>query len=165
MNKALKTLHLIGLAVFLGSIPGHILLGRMVEGIADPGQVAQLLQAKYLATAALTIPGLVVAVVSGAVLLARRRELLRSGWMRTKLGLVALVVVNSLVFLLPLASEIATTGNEALGGAVVASRLAALDRQEDILGAANLLMILAIVAVSVTRPRRRLPTGSKGVVA
>lgn len=165
MNKVLKIFHLIGLAVFLGSIPGHILLGRMVEAITDPGQVAQLLQAKHLATAALTIPGLAVAVVSGAALLARRRELLRSGWMRAKLGLVAVVVVNSLFFLLPLASEIAATGNDALSGAVVASRLAALDSREDILGAVNLLMILAIIAVSVTRPRRRLVAGSNGAVA
>jgi uncharacterized membrane protein len=156
MNKALKILHLIGLALFLGSIPGHILLGQLAAGAVDPGQLAQLLRAKYLATAALTLPGLTIMVISGAVLLARRRELLRSGWMRAKLASVALVVVNSVFVMLPVAAEITKAGEAALGGAVVADQLAALDAREDLFGAINLLMILAIISLSVVRPRRRL---------
>jgi hypothetical protein len=79
MNKALKTLHRLGLAVFLGSIPGHILLGRLAAATTDLDHAALLLHAKHLSTLALTLPGMAVAVASGALLLARRPELLRSG--------------------------------------------------------------------------------------
>ena len=154
MHRALKPLHLVGLAVFLGSIPGHILLGRLADGAGEPGQVTLLLQAKHLATAALTLPGLAVVVISGAVMLARIQPLLRNGWMRARLGLVALIVVNSAFLLLPPGAGIAWLADAATRGDTVPGQLAALDRRETILGAVNLLMILAVVALSVVHPRR-----------
>ena len=155
MTKALKTLHLLGLAVFLGSIPGHILLGQMAAGAGDLDKAALLLAAKHTSTLALTLPGLALSVVTGALPLARRRELLRSGWMRAKLGLVTLLVANGVLLLSPVGAEMAHLGEAAAASGALPPQLASLAAREGMLGAANLLMILAIVSLAVARPRRR----------
>jgi hypothetical protein len=67
MYKIAKALHLVGLAMFLGSILGHISVG-FVPGAKDRAE-AMLFgrQAIEIATWSLTVPGLALLVVTGLV--------------------------------------------------------------------------------------------------
>jgi hypothetical protein len=151
MIPTLKLLHLLALVLFLGSIPGHVLLGRLATGATAPGEAALLLGAKHLSALALTLPGLALTVASGALLLAIRRELLGRAWMRMKLGLVALVAANGVLLLTPTGESLARLAEAAAGGALPAEA-GALAAREGMLGAANLAMVLAILALAVARP-------------
>ena len=65
MYKVAKALHLLGLAMFLGSILGHVSIG-FVPGAKDQAQ-AMLFgrQAIEIATWSLTVPGLALLVATG----------------------------------------------------------------------------------------------------
>jgi hypothetical protein len=155
MRKALKFLHLLGFAVFLGSIPGHIVLGRLAGSASSLDGFAILQQAKHTSILALTLPGLTLIAASGLGLLLTRRELLRDRWMRLKLGLALLVVLNGVLVLSPIGAEIARLASEAAASGVIPPALSPLEARESSLGAANVLISLAIVALAVARPRLR----------
>ena len=154
MVRLAKTCHLIGLTLFLGSILGHIVAGA--AGGA-PGTASFLYAREHiaLATQFLTLPGLALAVVSGVVLAAiSRLSPLRQRWLAAKIGLTLAILVNSALFVAP-------AGVRALAGAVALSKgdsgamadiLAAL-RVEQIAGAVNIFLILAIVLLGVFKPR------------
>jgi hypothetical protein len=153
MVRLAKTCHLIGLTLFLGSILGHIVAGA--AGGA-PGAAGFLYAREHiaLATQFLTLPGLALAVVSGVVLAAiSRLSPLRQRWLAAKIGLTLAILVNSALFVAP-------AGARALAGAVALSKgesgamadiLAAL-RVEQIAGAVNIFLILAIVLLGVFKP-------------
>ncbi len=155
MRQTLLIVHLLGLAAFLGSVFSHIVLGSVVDPALDPTAYATLQHGKHVTTELLTVPGLIVCGVSGALLLLSRRALAGAVWIRIKLGLFALIALNAGVVLVPLGGTIAA---EAAGGASV-SLLAELATRESSFGAANLLMVLVILALSVTRPARPAATG------
>lgn len=153
MTKPLKILHLLGLALFLGSIPGHIVLGEIAGSGAGLAGFSSLLQAKHVMVLALTLPGLLLMLLTGAGLLLTSRGLWRTRWMRVKLGLVVLVALNALLVLTPLGAQIAALAGEAAASGVVPPALAGLALRESLFGALNLVMILTIVALAVTKPR------------
>jgi hypothetical protein len=154
MARLLKACHLLGLTLFLGSILGHIVAGAAGGAPGAPG----FLYAREhisLATQFLTLPGLALAVVSGVVMaVASRLSPLRLRWLAAKIGLTVAILINSALFVAP-------AGARALAGAVALSKgessamaeiLAAL-RVEQIAGAVNILLILAIVLLGVFKPR------------
>jgi hypothetical protein len=154
MVRLAKTCHLIGLALFLGSILGHIVAGA--AGGA-PGTASFLYAREHiaLATQFLTLPGLAIAVVSGGALAAMSRlSPLRQHWLAAKIGLTIVILVNSALFVAP-------AGARALAGAVALSKgesgamadILAASRVEQIAGAVNIILILAIVLLGVFKPR------------
>ena len=154
MYRLLKTLHLIGLALFLGSVLGHVVAG--VAGGA-PGTASFLYAREQiaLATQFLTLPGLALAVVSGVGLAAfSRMSPLRLRWLAAKIALTFAIMANSALVLAP-------AGARALAGAVALSHgdagatadvLGGL-RAEHVAGAANIFLILAVVLLGVFKPR------------
>src|SRR5579863_1754047 len=101
MSRILKTCHLIGLTLFLGSILGHIVAG--VAGGA-PGTPSFLYAREHiaLATQFLTLPGLALSVVSGiALAVVSRASPLRHPWLAAKIVLTLVILANSALFLAP----------------------------------------------------------------
>ena len=147
MISLLKIVHLLGLALFLGSIAGHIHLG---QGVA-PGDVAYAWAqaAKYDSTTALTIPGLMLTVASGAALVVARRDVRRRRWLWAKVALSVLVGLNGALILAPIGRRLAEAAAFSASGPVLDS----LSRLESLFGAANLLMTLIVIALAVVRPR------------
>lgn len=146
MDKFLKIAHLFGLALFLGSIPGHIMLGRLVEPAADAQGFALMMQAKYVSILALTLPGLVLTLLTGIPLMFRRGmtpNKLR--WMAAKLALVTLIALNGAFVLTPLARDMATAAHGAVTAGGLPDSFADLARKEAASGAVNLAMILAVI--------------------
>ncbi len=147
MIPLIKSLHFLGMALFLGSIAGHIHLG---QGVA-PGEAAYgwAQAAKYDSTLLLTIPGLMLTAASGVALAVARRGGPPRRWLRVKVVLTALVGLNGALVLAPLGRRLAE-------GAVLGASgpmLEGLSRLESLFGAANLLMTLAVIALAVFRPR------------
>jgi hypothetical protein len=103
MYHFLKSLHLLGLTLFLGSIFSHIVAGAV--GGADFLAARAEIDA---ATRALTLPGLGIAILSGvglALLSPARRA-----WMGVPAALAAAIALLAVVAIVP-------AGRVALGGA------------------------------------------------
>ena len=126
MERILKVAHLVALALFLGSIPGHIVLGRLADPAADAEGFALLMHAT---------PDKV-------------------RWMAAKLALVALITVNGAFILTPLARDISGSAKAAVAAGTLPAGFADLTRRESAFGAANLAMVLAVIALAVARPGR-----------
>ncbi|WP_146214632.1 hypothetical protein [Azospirillum thermophilum] len=141
MRSCLRCLHFLGLAAFLGSILGHVLTGALVE----PGSAAfaWAQETKHATTRWLTVPGLLLTLLTGIALAVRTPQLLRSRWLRIKMGLALLVTLNATLILLPLGARLAAGTEEA----------EPLLTGEAVFGACNLLMIALVIVLAVARPR------------
>ena len=156
MNQFLKIGHLVGLAVFVGSIPAHIVLGHLVDPATDLLGFATLMQAKYMTILVLTAPGLVLALLTGTALMLRRGMTPnRFRWMAVKLVLVGLITLNGTLFLTPLARDISAVARAAVSAGALPTEYADLARREAAFGAANLAMILAVIGLVVSKPALR----------
>ena len=154
MYKIVKGIHLIALTLFLGSIFGHIVAG--ISGGA-PGTEGFLFAREQiaLATRFLTLPGLVLAVVSGIALVRLSRlSPARAHWIVPHAGLTILVIVIAATFVVP-------AGARLLAGALTllnhepgttAAALVADKHIEDIAGTINVLLTLVIVSLGVGKP-------------
>jgi hypothetical protein len=152
----LKIAHLFGLAVFLGSLPVHILLGHLVDPAADLQGLALLMHVKSMNVLVLTLPGLVLTLLAGiAVMLRRGMTPNKLRWMAAKLALVALITLNGAFVLTPLARDIAVAAQGALTTGGLPAGFADLSRKEGTFGAANLAMIIAVIGLAVLKPSFR----------
>lgn len=156
MRSTLRFLHFLGLALFIGSLPGHIVLGRVVPGGDIPAQGVLFARTVIkMMTLFVTMPGLGLAVLAGLGLwtLAPRP---RAGWMKAHLLIGLLVLANGAVVLTPQVLSLAGQAQ-----ALVDDRFDALVWQraktaEDVAGTINLLAALASMAIACARPRRRV---------
>jgi Predicted integral membrane protein (DUF2269) len=158
MYRILKVCHLIGLTLFLGSILGH-LAASVAAG--EPGSAGFLYAREQMAfaTRVLTLPGLFLAVASGIALAkVSRQSPLRVRWLEAKVALTVAIAINSIVFVAPAGARVlAETVALSRGEPVVALAQIVADRNaETIAGAANIVMILAIVLLGVIKPRLAL---------
>ena len=154
MSHVLRIVHLIAVCVFVGSIPAHIVLGAAIDPAADPAAFAAFHQAKLLLTVSLTGAGIAAAVASGVLLALARRQLFRRGWLWAKIGLVTVVALNGGVVLTPLAAEMAAL---AAGPGPLAAEFADLAAREAVAGSVNQVLLLAVVALAVIKPKRARP--------
>jgi hypothetical protein len=151
MTRFLKLLHLLGLALFLGSIFCHVVAS--VLGGAPGGSDAFIAARRQilLASQVVTMPGLGLAVASGVVMLilAQRRQTWM--WIHGALGLVVLVVALTVV--MPTVSAILDGALAVAEGSGDAAAVTARYQVESVTGGLNVLISLAIIALAVWRPR------------
>ncbi len=153
MHKTVKALHLVGLAMFLGSILGHVTVG-FLPGARDPGE-AMLFgrQAIEIATWSLTIPGLALLAVTGVALSLRRDlGLGRRRWLSVHQGIGLLIVANAAIVLVPGGAELLDLASALAGGDGSADAFAALAARERTFGAVNLTLALVTVFVAILKP-------------
>lgn len=148
MRPVLLGIHLLALAAVVGSVFLHILIGLLAEPAA--GSFPALMALKDTTTRAFILPGMVLLGASGMVL-ARRLPRPWPLWLKAKLALVPVIALNGLFVLLPLGAEIAAAAAQGLP-------TEALRVREDIAGTINLVLILAVIALSVARPQRHPAT-------
>lgn len=156
MYRFLKTAHLLGLAMFLGSVLGHIVAG--IEA-GQPGAASFLFarQDVSLATRVLTMPGLLLTIASGfGMMTAARLSPRRQPWLGLHAGLGLLVLILAVCFLVP-------TGRTILRGAAslletpdhaVVAQVLIMKQIESVAGAVNLVLTLLIISLGVWKPRR-----------
>ncbi len=109
MYRALKIAHLLGLALFLGSVFSHVVAAALGGAPGSP----EFLPARAeiaAATRALTLPGLGLAVLSGVGMALVAPGLRRQRWLWLHAALAGLVVASSVALVAP-------AGRQALAGA------------------------------------------------
>ncbi|MFN3625602.1 MAG: DUF2269 family protein [Hyphomicrobium sp.] len=148
-----KALHFVGLAMFFGSILGHIAIG-FVPGARDQAQ-AMLFgrQAIEIATWSLTVPGLALLTVTG-LFMTIRGELGfgRRRWLTTHQIIGVLILVNAALILVPIGGDLADAASKILQGSGSIEAFAALAGREQLFGAANVALTIAAIFVAVLKP-------------
>ncbi len=148
-----KALHFVGLAMFLGSILGHVTIG-FVPGAKN--QVQAMLfgrQAIEIATWSLTIPGLVLLAVTGLFMTFRGGlGFGRQRWLTVHQIIGALILLNATLVLVPVGDDLLDVVSKIARGAPSIEDFVALARRERMFGATNVVLALATIFVAVLKP-------------
>ncbi len=145
MYRFAKTLHILGLALFLGSIFAHIVAGQL--GGAPGAKDFAFARAEIAAaTRLLTMPGLMLAIVSG-LWMAFQSKLApwRHPWIFAHAGLALAVLTIAVTLVIP-------AGKTTLAGGSLDEIGAALT-VEHVAGGVNVLLTLTLVAIGVFKPK------------
>ena len=136
--KLLKTIHLLALAAFLGSILGYIVSGEVAAGLPPPA-LAVSRQLVLAGTDYLTLPALLLLILSGVALAGwQRRHAWR--WLAMKLAGAGLLALLALWWIRP-----AIVWSLAALHAGTVPALEQAMQQEAVAGAANLLLTLLLI--------------------
>lgn len=165
--RFVKALHLLGMAMFLGSILGHITAGFLPGVHEDAATALVARQTIDVATTYLTLPGLALLVLTGMVLAAKGSlSIPRTRWLVLHALFALLILLNAVFVLYPLGQELLGAASQVVTGALPLERLAPLESKEAAFGAINLLLSLAALFVAVFRPRlgaaQRWHDGARG---
>jgi hypothetical protein len=153
MYKIAKALHLLGLAMFLGSILGHISVG-FVPGAKDKAE-AMLFgrQAIEIATWSLTVPGLALLVVTGLVMTIRGGlGFGRWRWLTVHQTIAVLILLNATLILVAIGGDLLDSASEIVRGSGSMEAFRALTGRERMFGPINLVLALVTIFVAVLRP-------------
>jgi len=148
MYKVAKALHFLGLAMFLGSILGHISIG-FVPGAKDQAQVMLFgRQAIEIATWSFTIPGLALLGVTGLFMTLRGGlGFGRRRWLTMHQIIGALILLNAVV-----GGDLVDLASKIIQGSGSIEAFVTLAGQERTFGAANLVLALATIFIAVLKP-------------
>ncbi|AZZ95136.1 hypothetical protein EUZ85_01330 [Hahella sp. KA22] len=144
MRTLLKTVHLLSIAVFFGSIAAYIFFGAVLP---ENDLHALTLNREWVAagTAWLTLPAMWLAGLSGILLSGKPK----ATWLWIKVGGFVLIALNAQLMVYPailLSLETVNGANQVFDHAML---------REAVFGAFNVLLILALVVVAVKKPFRR----------
>ncbi len=154
MHKLLKSLHLLGAIMFFGSVLGHVTTGFIPAAKTDPQTALVVRQAIDVATTYLTIPGLVLLLVTGpAIVVKGKLPILGTRWLMLHAVFGLLIAVNAAFVLLPTGQELLQAASQAATGTPSPERLHAIEGREATFGAVNVLLCLAMVFIAVVKPR------------
>jgi len=153
MYKIAKALHLLGLAMFLGSILGHVTVG-FIPGATDPSRTMLFgRQAIEVATWSLTVPGLALLVVTGLFMTIHGRlGFLKRRWLTLHQLFGVAILLNAAFVLVPLGADLLELAPEITDGTRPPERFMALARRESLFGAVNVVLALATLLVAVLKP-------------
>lgn len=152
--KILKALHLIGLAMFLGSILAHISVGLVPGMRSEPATILVGRHAIDIATSFVTLPGLLLALATGVLMTWRGRfGPFRHRWLTVHQAIGIVVLLNALLVLEPIGDRLLESAGAVQDGRVTVADFLAASRGEAIFGAANLLLTLATIFIATVRPR------------
>jgi hypothetical protein len=153
IHKIAKALHFVALAMFLGSILGHVTIG-FVPGAKDPAQ-AMLFgrQAIEIATWSLTIPGLALIAVTGLFMTSRGGlGFGRRRWLTVHQTIGTLILLNAVLILVPVGGDLLDVASKIVQGSGSTEAFAALAVRERLFGAVNLVLALVTIFVAVLKP-------------
>ncbi len=148
-----KALHLLGLAMFLGSILGHITVG-FVPGAREQAE-AMLFgrRAIEIATWSLTVPGLVLLAVTGTFMAIRGKVgVLKRRWLTVHAIAGLLIIMNAALILVPTGVSLLSLASGMAAGAGSAEAFAALRLRESTFGAINLTLALLTIFIATLKP-------------
>lgn len=154
MYRALKVLHLLGLALFLGSVLAHVSVNAIPNIASDPTTLLIGRQAIEAATRFVTLPGLVLAIVSGVGLtLVGRHGFGRRRWLTLHQAIGLLILLNALLFLAPIGREAEAAARALVAGSGAIDAVLAIAGRERVFGPINVVLTLATIVLAVFRPR------------
>jgi hypothetical protein len=154
MYKVAKALHLLGLAMFLGSILGHVSIG-FVPGAKDQAQVMLFgRQAIEIATWSLTVPGLALLVATGLFMTVRGGlGFGRWRWLTVHQIIGTMILLNAAFILVPVGGDLLDVAWKIIQGGGSIEAFASLSGRERMFGALNLVLAVVTIFVAVLKPR------------
>ena len=153
MYKIAKALHFLGLAMFLGSVLGHVSIG-FVPGARDQAD-AMLFgrQAIEIATWGLTVPGLALLVATGLFMtLYGRLGFGRRRWLTVHQTIGALILLNVVFILVPVGGDLLDVASKIIQGSGSLEAVEALAGRERMFGGLNVVLALITVFVATLKP-------------
>jgi hypothetical protein len=152
-SPILVLIHLVGLTMFVGSILGNVVLSLGAPATGDPGTVVFAWRAIASANTFLTIPGLVILIGSGLLLIpAQERSPRRERWLAFKILAVIGIVITAAALIEPSEAQLRILAQSLSDPAARASFTEVTLRQQ-IYGAVNLALIVLASALVVFKPR------------
>ena len=148
-GRVLRLLHFVGLVTFLGSIFTYIAISALTRD-ASLENLAFARRIIATGTNVLTLPGMWVLAATG-LWMGYRRYGLSSRFFRIKLLLVALVVVDAHVIVVPAAHAATEIAIRSVGDGHLFPEYGPAYLRETIAGAVNVLLTLAAAVVGVWR--------------
>lgn len=153
-GKLIRAFHLIGLALFFGSILGHAIGGLAPALHASPETELLGRQMITSSTRYLTVPGLALLMITGIAMVVRRRtSLLKARWLYLHAGFALLIALNAFIVLIPAGNALLGMAEGAVSGTAPADGQAMLQGREAMFGATNVVLSLVILFLGVIKPR------------
>ena len=153
LQRTAKAFHMIGLALFLGSILGHAVMSAVPGAGSEARATLVTRQAIEVATLYLTLPGLALLVLSGLVMTFRGGfGFGRLRWLTLHQIFALVIIANATFVLLPAGNALISVAKGWVAGGTGAEYQAIAVR-ESIAGAINILLAVAAVFVAAIRPR------------
>ncbi len=154
MFEFYRFMHIVGVAMFFGSVLAHVAAGLIPGGADNPTIILAARQAITLANWYVTIPGLVLAIVSGALMVAnsayqKHRRLVMH------IAAAALIAVIAALVLIPASLDLQTAAQAVGAGAMTPEAFGSAATREHVFGPINIGLTLAAIALGTALPRLR----------
>ena len=154
MFEFYRFMHIVGIAMFFGSVLAHVTAG-LIPGVADnPEVMLAARQAITLANWYVTIPGLILAIVSGALMVAYAGYLKRRRLVMHIAAAAAIAVIAAIV-LIPEALELQAAAKAVGTGTMTPEAFAGAAARESLFGAINIVLTLAAIGAGIALPSLR----------
>lgn len=148
MHKIIRVFHILGVVLFFGSILGHAVVGLAEHTHDSPQALLLTRQIVDVATWYLTLPGLLLLVLSGVGLIIYRERPMR--YLAAHLFIAILILANAIFILFPVGQAML---GAASGGAINSvAEIQVLEGREAMFGVINILLCLAAVFIGVLKP-------------
>ena len=152
-SPIVRLLHLLGLSAFLASIFGSMVLSTGAPATRDPNQVLFAWRAIGSANQLLTVPGLLLMIASGLLLiLVQGRDPRQERWLVLKILAVAAILIVSAVQIEPSEEHLRQLPNALPESSAQTAFMNVAVRQE-IYGAINIALVVLASALAAFKPR------------
>jgi hypothetical protein len=148
MRKGLKLLNVFGLVLCLGSIFTYMVISALVQdsSLENLAFGRQIISA---GTRTLTVPGMLVFILTSAWMGYVRFHGLKNRRYQLLLLLIALIIVNGCFFVAPLVSSVTEIATRSLAQGHLHPEYNAMFLNESRLGLANILLIAAVTVIGL----------------
>jgi hypothetical protein len=140
--------------MFFGSVLAHVTATLIPGASENPSMLLAAREAISMANWYVTIPGLVIAILSG-IAMAIYSGYEKRHWLVLHALAVAVVTVNAAVVLIPAALELEAGARAVVAGTMRAEVLAGTEMRESMFGAGNITIIIIAIAIGVALPSLR----------
>ena len=156
MYKFFKVIHVLGVAMFLGSIFAHIATGQVPGAADNPPAMLFARQAIELATRYVTLPGLVIAILSGASMVASGYPgSFKQRWLVPHVAAAAAIAAITVAVMIPVGHDLVAAAKAVVAGTMTPEAFAASAMREHLFGAVNILLAFAAIVLGIAKPRLR----------
>lgn len=153
MDRAIKFLHLIGMTMFLGSIAVFI----SITGLSKTVTLQEIAFGRAIistATYYITVPGLWIAIATG-VFMAFRRSAFKDKWIKLKIALSILIIINTHLWILHAIEGALATAKASVTYGSLMNEFTFFALTESVAGGANLILALVVSIAGIFKFGRR----------
>lgn len=154
MKKGAKLIHIIGVILFLGSIFTYTLISTLTKN-ASLTDIVFAREIINTGTAYLTLPGLLIIVLSGIISTIKDVRFLKHRWLNVKFAALLIILLNTFIFILPAADDALELAKASLAEGKLLSEYSAAYMQESIAGGVNVLLAIGSIISGIWKYEKK----------